>query len=180
RRVLVAGTPILKLGDLATIEIESDVLSEEVGRIEVGSHVELVGKALGGEEAAGTVKRIYPAAFTKVSSLGIQQQRVKVIVAFDNNVPRLRVGTRLDVRIITAERTNTLAVPERSTFRREGEWYVFTVNNGQAHLTPVKIGLKNDEWAELVEGLETDTRIVLEPKNEMVDGVRVQSKTRKE
>ncbi len=175
-RVLAAGTPILKLGDLSTMEIESDVLSEEVVRVAVGDEVELLGKALGVTDVTGVVDRIYPAAFQKISSLGIEQQRVKTIIAFDNSVLGLRAGTRLDVRIITDKSENTVAVPERSVFRREGAWYIFVVEGGTAVLRPVTLGIKNDTWAEITDGLTTEETIILEPKNDLEAGQRVVGK----
>lgn len=172
-RVLAAGTPILKLGDLSTIEIESDVLSEEVVAVTPGDSVELIGKAIGDEEILGKVDRIYPSAFQKISSLGIEQQRVKTIVSFDNSGLRLRAGTRLDVRIITDETPEAIAVPERSVFRREGSWYVFVVSGGRAELRKVEVGLKNDTWAAITGGLALGEAIILEPKNDLEPGSRV-------
>lgn len=172
-RVLAAGTPILKLGDLATMEIESDVLSEEVVAIRPGNAVELIGKALGEEALEGRVDRIYPAAFMKISSLGIEQQRVKTIIAFDNSALQLRPGTRLDVRIITRESPDALAVPERAIFRREGQWHVFVVDGGRAVLRVVEVGLKNDTWAEILGGLDAGESVILEPRNDLAPGSRV-------
>ncbi len=178
-RVLAAGTPILKVGDLSTMEIESDVLSEEVVGITVGDSVELIGKALGDAEVYGTVDRIYPAAFQKISSLGIEQQRVKTIIAFDNSELGLRAGTRLDVRIITDQSDDAVAVPERSVFRRDGAWYVFVVEGGEAVLRPVTLGIKNDTWAEITDGLTVEETIILEPKNDLEPGQRVVRKGKK-
>ena len=172
-RVLAAGTPILKLGDLSTIEIESDVLSEEVVAVTPGDAVELIGKAIGDEAILGKVDRIYPSAFQKISSLGIEQQRVKTIVSFDNSVLQLRAGTRLDVRIITNETAEAIAVPERSVFRREGEWHVFVVSGGTAELRKIEVGLKNDTWAAITGGLALGEPIILEPKNDLEPGSRV-------
>jgi HlyD family secretion protein len=172
-RVLVAGTPILKLGDLRTMEIESDVLSEEVVEVVPGDTVEIIGKALGDATITGTVDRIYPSAFKKISSLGIEQQRVKTIIAFDNTELNLRAGTRLDVRIIVDESKDTIAVPERSVFKRDDTWHVFVVKGGKAELRQVTLGLKNDTWAEIVDGLAVDEEIVLEPKNDLEPGSRV-------
>jgi HlyD family secretion protein len=176
RRVMPAGTPLLEIGDLSTIEIECDVLSEEVGRVGVGDSVEIYGKAVGEETLPGEVSRIYPAAFQKISALGIEQQRVKVIIAFDNTGPDLRAGTRLDVRIITDAAEEVLAVPERTIFRRDGAWHVFTVAGSRASLQPVTVGIKNDTWAEIREGITPDTRLVLEPTNQLEDGARVTEK----
>lgn len=173
RRVLPPGTPIVKMGELATLEIECDVLSEEVVKVKPGNPVEISGKALGDAVHSGTVKRIYPSAFMKISALGIEQQRVKVIIAFDEPVPALRPGTRLDVKIVTAESPDVLAVPERATFRREGQWYVFTAENGRARMRPVAIGLKNDDWAEIASGLDPESAVITEPRNDLDDHARV-------
>ena len=172
-RVLPIGTPLLLLGKLADVEIESDVLSEEVGPIRVGNAVEITGKALQNQTVMGQVTRIYPSGFRKISALGIEQQRVKVIIGFDNSEWQLRPGTSLDVHVITAERPDALAVPERATFRRSDQWSVFAVRNGNAVLTPVTIGIKNDEWAEILDGLEEGDTIVAEPRNDLEDGMRV-------
>lgn len=173
-RAVVAGTPLLKIGDLSSLEIESDILSEDVGRVAIGAQVELLGKAFGGQDATGTVKRIYPSAFMKISALGVEQQRVKVLIALDANgatpLPTLRPGTRLDVRIVTKEKLNALAVPERAAFRRAGQWYVFKVEDGTAKMTPITIGLKNDTYAEVLEGISISDTIVTEPMNELNDG----------
>ena len=172
-RVLPIGTPLLLLGKLADVEIESDVLSEEVGPIREGNAVEITGKALQNQTVMGQVTRIYPSGFRKISALGIEQQRVKVIIGFDNSEWQLRPGTSLDVHVITAERPDALAVPERATFRRSDQWSVFAVRNGNAVLTPVTIGIKNDEWAEILDGLEEGDTIVAEPRNDLEDGMRV-------
>lgn len=172
-RVLAAGTPIVKLGDLSTMEIESDILSEEVVAVTPGDAVELIGKALGEAPVLGKVDRIYPSAFQKISSLGIEQQRVKTIIAFDNTTLQLRAGTRLDVRIITDEAPEAIAVPERSVFRRDDEWYVFVVDGGSAELRKVTVGLKNDTWAAITSGLELEEDIILDPKNDLEPGSRV-------
>ncbi len=172
-RVLLAGTPLVRIGDVASIEIESDILSEEVTGIELGDPVEISGKALRGDTIMGTVTRIYPAGFEKISSLGIEQQRVKALIGFDNTDAKLRPGTSVDIRIITAESSNVLAVPDQAVFRTEGQWYVFKVRGGSAELCAVTIGLRNDEWVEIVEGLALDDVIVGELKNELEDGMRV-------
>ena len=137
--------------------------------------MEVGGKALQGEIVEGTVTRVYPAGFMKISSLGIQQQRVRTIIEFDNSNINLRPGTSVEVKIITAENPNALAVPERATFRQDGQWSVFRVRNGHAELVPVTLGLKNDDWAEIVEGLSAGDIVVAEPKNDLEDGARVTS-----
>lgn len=173
RGVFAPGTPILKIGDLNSIEIECDVLSEEIATIRVGSPVEITGKALLGKMIAGEVKRIFPTGFMKMSALGVEQQRVKALIKFANTDAGLRPGTSVDVKIITAESKDVSAVPDRSTIRRNNTWHVFRVEGGRAKLVPVTIGLRNDDWAEIIEGLEPDDTIIAEPKNELADGARV-------
>ncbi len=172
-RVLMSGTPIMKIGDVGSIEIECDILSEEVVDIEKDDPVEITGKALGDRIVMGKVKRVYPSGFMKISALGIEQQRVRTLIEFDNKEAGLRPGTSVDVRVITRESTDTLAVPERSVFRNNNGWAIFTVDGSRARLTPVELGLKNDDWAEVVSGLELGQVIVAEPKNELVDGARI-------
>jgi HlyD family secretion protein len=172
-RVLAAGSPLLRIGDMSTIEIECDVLSEEVGRVSVGDPVEITGKALNDEIIMGKVKRIYPAGFKKISSLGIEQQRVRTILEFDNAAAQLRPGTSVDVRIITNEVVDAVAVPERATFRSDSGWAVFVVEDGEATLAPVEITLKNDDWAAIASGLTAGQTIVAEPKSELEDGMSV-------
>jgi HlyD family secretion protein len=176
RRVLLAGTPLLKMGDMATIEIECDVLSEEVVHVAAGMAVEISGKAIDEPPVLGTVKRVYPAAHKKISALGIEQQRVKTLIEFDNTALALRPGTRLDVRIITAASENALAVPERSTFREHNQWNVFIANHGNAQKQAVQLGLKNDDWAEVIEGLSADDTLIADPPNDLAEGVGVSGK----
>ena len=173
QRVLRAGEPILKVGDMNSIEIECDVLSDEITPMQVGNPVEIMGKALKGHNLIGQVKRIYPAGYMKISALGVEQQRVRTIIAFDNAAVHLRPGTSVDVRIITAESAGALAVPDRALFRHEGAWSLFIVENGTARLVNVEVGLRNDDWAEIKSGIEAGALIVSELKNDLVDGVSV-------
>ena len=170
---LPAGAALLVLGNLEDVELQIDVLSEEVPQVSVGNPVEIGGRAVGGEVVTGQVAQIYPSGFSVTSALGIEQQRVRVIAKFDNSRLQLRPGTSLDARIITAVNQNTLAVPDRAVFRRADNWYVFKVENRRAALTPVTVGLRSDDWAEILDGLnETDT-VITEHRTELKPGVRV-------
>lgn len=165
RRVLAPGTPLLRIGDLASAEIECDVLSEEVSLVRVGNAVEITGKALQGKTITGRVSRIHPAGFMKISSLGIEQQRVRTLIDYDAHAVALRPGTSVDVRIITAESVDALAIPARSAFRKEGQWNVYAVVNGKIRTVPVEIGLRNDEWVAIASGLSADDIILRDPGN---------------
>lgn len=178
---LPAGTELLEIGRLADLEIEADILSLEVVNIKPGNPVEIFGPTVGPTLARGIVRRIYPAAFTKVSSLGVEQQRVRVIIAFEpEDLARLlderhlEVGYEVRVRIITAEKPNALVIPRSALFRGAGsQWQVYAVRDGRATITDVTLGLLNDTWAEVVEGLVEGERVVLAPETNLSDGQRV-------
>jgi HlyD family secretion protein len=175
------GTVLLKIGNPNELEVEADVLSQDVVRVKLGDAVEIYGPAVGAQGAKGNVSRIYPAGFTKVSSLGVEQQRVKVIVRFsEDELQRLRkendlgVGYRVRVRIITAEKPQALTVPRSALFRGpDGRWQLFAIRDGRAKLTDVTVGLLNDERVEITGGLTAEEQVVLAPESSLVDGLRV-------
>jgi HlyD family secretion protein len=180
-RFLAGGAPLLEIGDLDQLEVEADVLSLDVVRVKPGDRVEIYGPAIGKTPARGTVTRIYPAGFTKVSSLGVEQQRVKVIVRFDSReLQRVRqrqnlgVGYRVRVRIVTAEKADAKVIPRSAMFRNtDGSWQVYAVRNGRARVQKVTIGLINDEQAEVLAGLERDESVIRSPESSLLDGQRV-------
>lgn len=179
------GEVLVRIGRLEELEVECDVLSQDVVRVQVGQPAEIYGPAVGADVGAGLpgrVARIYPAGFTKVSSLGVEQQRVKVIVEFADGLrPRLaqlRTGVdyRVRVRIFTAHRDDALIVPRTALFRgADGGWQTFAVRRGRARLQPVTLGLLNDEQAEVTEGLNAEDLVVLAPENSLRHGDRVQA-----
>jgi HlyD family secretion protein len=185
-RPVTAGTVLLEIGDLAELEVEVDVLSQEVVKVKIGQRAEIFGPAIGERPLHGTVKNIYPAGFTKVSSLGVEQQRVKVIVAFNEQDQRrlierrakkewdLGVDYRVRVRIITAENSGALVIPRSALFRgAEGRWQVFAIRDGRARLQPIEVGLMNDEQVEVRDGVRPDEQLVLAPETNLVDGTKV-------
>jgi HlyD family secretion protein len=178
---LAAGTSLLELGNLDELEIEAEVLTLEAVDVKVGDRVEIFGPAVGKTPARGTVTRIYPAGFTKISSLGVEQQRVKVIVRIDPADPQrllderhLEVGYRVYVKIITDSKPDALVIPRAALFRGDDDrWQVFVVRVGRAELQTVELGLMNDQWAEVVEGLAVGDRVVLAPESTLAEGTRV-------
>lgn len=179
---VAAGTTLLKLGRWEDLEVEADVLSQEVVRVKPGNEVEVVGPAIGPDPARAKVVRVHPAGFTKISSLGVEQQRVKVIMKLaDADWRRLRktrqlgVEYRVRVRIFTDRRDTALVVPRSALFRSAaGVWQVFAVRGGRAVLQDVQIGLANDEQVEITAGLTADEPVVLAPETNLRDGQRVQ------
>lgn len=180
-RQVSAGTVLLKIGRLEDLEVEADILSQDVVNVKEGDAVEITGPAIGPTPARGTVKRIYPAGFTKVSSLGVEQQRVKVIIVFNaDDLARLQkerdlgVDYRVRVRVITAEKKDALTAPRSALFRGgDGKWQVFAVSDRHARLQPVETGLMNDETVEITSGLEPGELVVLAPETSLKDGMRV-------
>lgn len=183
RRVLPAGELLLEMGRMEEIEVEVEVLSQEAVDIAVGDPVEILVPAVRHEPLAGRVARIEPRGFTKISSLGVEQQRVLVIVVFDPDALRrfreegftLGVGYRLRVRIITDRREGAVVIPRAALFRGAGDqWRVFAVRNGRARLADVTVGLLNDREAEIAGGLEPGELVILAPESDLADGARVE------
>ncbi len=186
---LPAGTKLLEIGRLEDLEVEADILSLDVVEVKKGSPVRIYGPAVGRRQsdgkdyAEGTVHNVFPAGFTKVSSLGVEQQRVKIIIHFDPEDLRwlreergLGVGYRVRVRITTAQKENALIVPRSALFRGAGgAWNVYAVRNGRAKLQPVEIGMINDELAEVAAGLAAGDRVIRAPESNLTDGQRVQA-----
>jgi HlyD family secretion protein len=183
-RYLSAGAVLLEIGQLERLEVEADVLSQDVVRVRPGDAVEIYGPAIGaevGSGVAGQVERIYPAGFTKVSSLGVEQQRVKVVIQFAEGVLTplraqrdLGVDYRVRVRIFTDRSENALAVPRSAIFRApDGGWQLFAIRKGRVRLQPVEVGLMNDEQVEIVKGIEEGEPVILAPESSLDDGDKV-------
>lgn len=174
RQYLAAGTPLLTLGRLEDIEVVADVLTERAMRIAPGNPVEVFGEAFGKHTIAGQVLRVYPAGFKKISSLGVEQQRVNVAVKMNERPEGLGVGYRVYVRIQYAEATDALILPRTALFRGgSGDWQVMIVRGDRTELRGVRLGLINDERAQIVEGLAPDEAVIAEPSREITAGLRV-------
>jgi HlyD family secretion protein len=182
-RMLPAGELLLEIGRLEEMEIEVEVLSQEAVDIKAGDRVEIIMPAVGHEPLAGSVRRIEPRGFTKVSSLGVEQQRVLVLVDFDpEGLMGFRaagysigIGYRLRVRIHTDARDDAVVIPRSALFRGVADqWQVFVVRGGRARLTDVQIGLLNDHEAEVRAGVESGETVVLAPETSLSDGARVE------
>jgi len=181
-RVLPAGAPLLDLGRLEDLEITADVLSQEVGDVKPGDPVDVYGPAIGPAPIGGKVARVKPEGFTKISSLGVEQQRVEVVIAIDQDAlaamrgqgRELGVGYRVRVRIHTASKADALTIPRTALFRGSwGQWQAFAVREGTARLLDVDIGLSNDKQAEIESGLALGDTVIVAPPASLVSGTRV-------
>jgi HlyD family secretion protein len=176
-----AGTVLMEIGRLDDLEIEADILSQDVVDVKPGDEVEIYGPSIGPQPAHGTIGRIYPAGFTKVSSLGVEQQRVKVIIYLrSDELYRLRierdlgVGYRVNVRIYTDKNPHALVIPRSALFRgAAGDWQVFAVRDRLARLTSIEVGLMNDDLVEVASGLAEGDQVVLAPETSLTDGKRL-------
>jgi HlyD family secretion protein len=191
--ILSSGEPILEIGDPTQLEIRVDVLSQDAVRIRPGQPI-LV-KHWGGEEPlAGWVRRVEPAAFTKISALGVEEKRVWVYGSFSNQLPpgtlshaappefdgqtapapppSLGDSYRLEAKIVVYESPDSLQLPAGALFRygrEEGaSWAVFRVDDeGRAQLAVVEIGQRNDRAVEVMSGLVEGDRVILHPSDKV-------------
>jgi HlyD family secretion protein len=169
------GQPLLELGDLGAMEAVIDVLSGEVGAIQPGAAVSL---STGGGTAplAGRVERVEPVAFTKVSALGIEEQRVNVIVNLDGSAaatPGLGDGFRVDARITIQAQDNALLAPSAALVRDGAGWRVFVVEGGRAHARAVSVKDRNADQAWIQDGLKEGEALLLYPGSMIQDGQAV-------
>jgi HlyD family secretion protein len=172
--VVQAGTPLIELGDPSDIEVVADLLTSEAVRIEVGSDVLIDG--WGGAPIRGKVARIDPAGFTKLSALGIEEQRVRTIIDLTESPKswsRLGHDFRVIVDVTTWRSDDELTVPVAGLFREGEDWAVFRVHEGRARTTRVTIGQRNSRVAQVLAGLAEGEQIVLHPSDRVGDGTRV-------
>ena len=182
QRFLPADTVLLELGDLDQLEVTAEVLSQDAVAVGVGNEVDVFGPSIGPEPINGKVRRIEPQGFTKLSSLGVEQQRVAVIIKLDAaQLEALRtagrslgVDYRVRVRIYTARQDGALIAPRTCLFRGDaGEWRVFAIQNGKAKLVDVTIGLTNDRQVQIVAGLTAEDTVIVAPESNLTGGQRV-------
>lgn len=178
-RVIPGGAEILTLGDKGALECVVDVLSKDAVRIRPGAKAYL--EQWGGDlPLVGHVRRIEPGGFTKISALGVEEQRVNVIIELDDPPQQwatLGDNYRVEARIVLWEGEQVLQVPAGALFRHHGEWAVYRAAGGRAHRVAVKLGHHNGREAEVVEGLRTGDAVVLYPSDRVRDGVRIVVRT---
>jgi len=177
--VVDAGEPLIEIGDPAQLEIVSDLLSSDAVRVAAGDAV-MIERWGGGAVLNGRVRRVEPAGFTKVSALGIEEQRVNVVIDFldpHDAWRRLGHGYRVEVRIVVWQADEVVRVPIGALFREGKDWAVFVAANGRAMLRRITLGQRNSEFAEVRDGLAEDERVVVHPSDRIVDGARVVERT---
>jgi HlyD family secretion protein len=173
--VVPTGEPLLEVGDPNDLEIVTDLLSADAVKVRPGQPVSI--EQWGGDRALhGRVRRVEPSGFMKVSALGVEEQRVNVIVDFQDPGEAQQVlgdGYRVEVHIVVWEAPDVVKAPTSSLFRRGDDWAVFVVEEGRARLRPVQIGRRNGLEAQVLDGLRAGERVVVHPADTLADGQRV-------
>ncbi len=176
--VVTPGTPLVELGDPEDLEVEIDVLSRDAVKITPGDLV--LFEHWGGQRPLeGRVSTIEPSGFTKISTLGVEEQRVWVIADLVDPLAEresLGDGFRVEARIVIDEAKDVLKVPTSSLFRSGGDYAVFKVENGVARERTVKIGRQNGMEAEVIDGLKPGDQIVLHPSDQIEKGTAVRGR----
>lgn len=173
--VIQAGTPVLEIGDLGDLEIQVDLLSMDAVRVSPGMRVEI--ERWGGEAVLeGRVRRVEPAGFTRISALGVEEQRVPVLVEIDSDREQwqeLGIGYRIEARFIVWEGEGVVQVPGSALFRAGDRWHVFVVADGRLRQRAIEPGRRSGLMVQVRSGLEPGEQVVTHPGDRLTDGARV-------
>jgi len=176
-RVVREGDMLMQIGDPGDLEIVVDYLSMDAVKIEAGQRV-MIENWGGDEPLEGRVRLVEPFGFLKISALGIEEQRVNVIIDFvnDEGWERLGHGYQVETRVVLWESDAVLAVPLTALFRDGHDWALFVEEDRRANLRHVETGQRDGVIAEIRDGLEAGDRVVAHPSDRITDGVRIASR----
>jgi len=173
--VVEAGTPLVELGDPTDLEIVVDLLSEDAVKVASGAAVTI--ENWGGVGALmGKVRTIEPYGFTKVSALGVEEQRVNLVIDLADareKWARLGHGYRVDAKITIWHEEEVLQAPLSALFRTGEDWTIFVANNGVARLKKVELGKRNGRAAQILKGLTAGEAVILHPSDKITDGSQI-------
>ncbi|HEY0846936.1 MAG TPA: HlyD family efflux transporter periplasmic adaptor subunit [Noviherbaspirillum sp.] len=172
-RTVNAGTPLVTVGDPSRYEVVVDVLSTDAVKIKPGNTMLLEGWG-GDRTLRAKVRLVEPVGFTKLSALGVEEQRVNVIADPVDSLGPLGDGYRIEARIVIWSEDKTTKVAGSSLFRVGDAWHVFTVENGRARERAVKVGQRNQDEAQILSGLTKGATVIRFPSNQISDGARVE------
>ncbi|WP_339862994.1 efflux RND transporter periplasmic adaptor subunit [Paremcibacter congregatus] len=173
--VIPMGTPLVEVGDPSALEVVIEMLSRDAVKVRPGD-MALIQRWGGGEDIRAQVRLVEPSGFTKISALGVEEQRVNVILDFIDPIEKwqsLGHAFRVEGSIIVDKAENVLNVPVSALFRYNEQWSTFVVRDGRAVRQPVTVGRRNERSAEIVAGLEEGSQVIIHPGNNVVDGTRV-------
>jgi HlyD family secretion protein len=171
-RVVGQGTPVVSIGYTPRLEIVADYLTTDAVKISPGMPA-LIEEWGGSKPILARVRLVEPGAFTKISALGVEEQRVNVVLDFVSAPEQLGDAYRVEVRVITWQSPSVLKVPLSALFRRGDDWNVFMAETDRASRRNVKIGHRSDLEAEVLDGLREGERVIVHPGNELTDASRI-------
>lgn len=172
-QVLNPGDPAFIIGDPGQLEVEADILADDAVKVRPGHPVVITGQTTGGTALRGVVTKVAPMAQNIVSSLGVNQKRATVTIAFTGTTGPLKPGYDVEVKITTQTREKIIAVPAGAVFDLQGQNQVFVIIGGRTRLRPVETGIENDEAIEIRSGLAPDEWVLAKPDNELKEGMKV-------
>ncbi len=173
--VVQAGTPLLEVGDPEALEVVVDLLTTDAVHIQPGTPVAIEGWG-GDQPIAGRVRKVEPSAFTRPSALGIDEQRVNVLIAFSEPRDRWAVlgdGYRVEVRLVLWESDDVIKVPQGAVFRHGSGWATFRIDGDTARRISVGVGHRGESEVEVTSGLAEGDRIAVHPGDRVKDGAHV-------
>jgi HlyD family secretion protein len=174
--VVQAGAPLLEVGDPQALELVVDLLTTDAVQVRPGTAVTVQGWG-GDRTLAASVRRIEPSAFTKLSALGVEEQRVNVIAVFtDPHEAWSALGDafRIEARLVLWQGEDVATIPQGAAFRHGTEWAAFRIDSGRARLTPVRIGHRGESEVEVLDGLDPGMLVAVHPGDRVKDGARVE------
>jgi len=170
---IAVGTPLLEVGDPTRLEVHADLLSSDAANVRPGADATITGWG-GPQPIHARVRRVDPAAFTKVSALGLEEQRVHVVLDLAERPPTgLGHDYRVDAAIVVSEGKNVLRIPSTALFRSGDRWTLFVVRGGRARRTFVEIGATDGTWTAATAGVSEGDAVVVQPSDAIDDGTRV-------
>lgn len=176
--VVQAGTPLIEVGNPQALEIVVDLLTTDAVQIQLGSEAVIEGWG-GAEPLAGRVRKVEPSGFTRPSALGVDEQRVNVVIALTDPQTKwaaLGDGYRVEARFVLWQAAKVLKAPQGALFRSREHWAVFRVDGGIAHLVPVNVGHRGESEVEITSGLTAGAALAVHPGDRVKDGVRVEAR----
>ncbi|WP_137111236.1 efflux RND transporter periplasmic adaptor subunit [Rhodobacter sp. SY28-1] len=177
-QVVQPGTPLLEIGDPSEMEVQVELLSRDAVRVQEGATAVVSG--WGGAPIPAVVTRVEPFAVTKVSALGIDEQRVRVILALTGpaeSFSQLGHGFRVISRITLWHQDDVLTIPVGALFRDQGNWATYVLRDGRARLQSLTLGERNETLAQVLDGVAPGDKVILHPNNLVADGVSITSRS---
>lgn len=172
-QVVSAGVTLVQIGSTGTLEIKTELLSDEIRRVKIGQDAWITAPVLDDQAISGQVTKIYPQAFEKTSALGVVQRRVPVIISIDE-IGNLQPGYEVRVAIETVHKEGVILLPRESVrLNDDGEYQVLAIIDGKVEFRVVELGEKSQQWVEILEGIEVDQFVCRDASRELKEGTRV-------